>query len=147
MDLVVQATFLRLVSVTEATVDALGTELTNRDLRSIDAVIRLLILEKELAAASNWPSRRKSFKRHHKVDLQKCAEHGRLEGAIEVRNAIAHGLGSLTTRQLHSVETPKALAKVNVTVADGFVDLRAVHVHDCHSYLSAFLRSLDSMVP
>lgn len=32
-----QASFLRLVSVTEATVDSLGMELTNRDLRKVDA--------------------------------------------------------------------------------------------------------------
>ena len=81
-DLTLQAAFLRLVSVTEATVDSLGMELTSRDLPNVDDVIRLLMLEKELSASSNWPSRPKAFKRHPQYRPRKCAEHARLEGAI-----------------------------------------------------------------
>lgn len=141
--LALQSGFLRLISVVEASVDSLGGELTSRSVSNVDEVLRLLILEKELAATSTWNSRRRSFKRHHGVDLRKCAEHDRLEGGVEVRNAIAHGLGRLTTRQVLSAETLKHLARVNVTVVNGYVDLCPIHLTECASYCSNFLRSLD----
>lgn len=142
-DLAMQSGFLRLISVVEASVDSLGGELTSRSVSSLDEVLRLLVLEKELAATSTWDSRRRSFKRHHGVDLRKCAEHDRLEGGIEVRNAIAHGLGRLTTRQVLSAETLKQLARVNVTIVNGSVDLRPTHLTECANYCATFLRSLD----
>lgn len=142
-DLVLQSGFLRLISVVEASVDSLGGELTSRSVSNVDEVVRLLILEKELAATSTWEARRRSFRRHHGVDLRKCAEHDRLEGAIEVRNAIAHGLGRLTSRQVLSAETPKQLSRVNVMVVNGYVNLRPIHLTECAHYCADFLRSLD----
>ncbi len=147
LDLALQAGFLRLVSITEATVDSLGVELTTRDLRKVDEVVRLLMLEKELAATSTWDARRRTFKRHHGVDLRRCAEYGRLEGAIEVRNAIAHGLGRLTTRQALSAETPKQLSRVDVVVVNGYVDLGPIHLRECADYAADFLKSLDGAIP
>lgn len=145
--LALQSGFLRLISVVEASVDSLGGELTSRSVPNLDEVLRLLVLEKELAATSSWESRRKSFKRHHGVDLRKCAEHQRLEGAIEVRNAISHGLGRLTTRQVFSSETPKQLARVNVAITNGYVDIQPVHLTECAQYCSDFLKSLDGLLP
>lgn len=142
-ELAVHAAFLRLVSVTEATVDSLGVELTNRTVGTPNAVIQLLMLEKELAATAAWSSRRRSFKRHHHVDLAKCAEHKRVESAIEVRNAIAHGLGKVTTRQLTSSETTRRLQLIEVVVVNNYVRLGPKHVRDCAEYSAAFLRSLD----
>ena len=139
-----QSSFLRLVSITEATVDALGVELTKSRVAQVDDVLRLLMLEKELAGSSSWEARRRSFKRHHAVDLRKCAEHPRVEAAAEVRNAIAHGLGRLTTRQVLAVELPAQLARINISVVNGFVDLRQTHVADCAAYTAEFLRSLDA---
>lgn len=144
--LALQAGFLRLVSVTEATLDSLGRELTASSVGNVDQVIRALMLEKELAATSNWEARKRAFKRHHRVDIAKCAEHPRVEGAVEVRNAIAHGLGQLTTRQSESKETPKRLARIQVEVVNGRVDLRLSHLTECGSYAAEFLISVDDSV-
>lgn len=142
-DLALHTGFLRLVSIAEATVDSLGIEITERAVPAIDGVIRQLMIEKELAGTSSWDARRKSFKRHNGVDLRKCAEHARLQGAIEVRNAIAHGLGRLTTRQALSGDTPKNLEKVDVSLRNGYVDIEPRHLDDCRVYVTAFILSLD----
>lgn len=141
-----QSGFLRLVSVAEASLDSLSVELTEENVDSIDEVVRRLMLEKELAVSSGWDAKRRSFKRHHGVDLRKCDEYKRVEGAIEVRNAIAHGLGRLTTKQQMSVECPKKLAAINVLVVNGAVDIGSGHLEECARYLTEFLRAVDSKV-
>jgi len=147
LELALHAGFLRLVSIAEATVDALGTELTARKVLQVDQAVRLLVLEKELAANVNWAARHRSYKRHHEIDLKKCTDWKRLEGAIEVRNAIAHGLGKLTTRQVSSYETASKLARIDVFLSNGYVDLDLDHLRACAQYGAAFLRSLDSSLP
>jgi len=146
-DLAVQAGFLRLVSVVEASVDSLAVELTEGNVPRVDEVLRLLMLEKEIVASANWESRRRVFKRHHRVDLRKCPRYSYLEGAIEVRNAIAHRLGRLTTRQAMSVETTHRLRIANVIVVNERVDLTSEHLTECANCSSEFLRSLDALVP
>lgn len=145
--LAMQAGFLRLVSVTEAALDTLGVELTSKDVPNPGSVITLLMLEKELASTSSWAVRRKAFKRHHHLDIHKCARFGEVEGAIEVRNAIAHGLGRLTTRQVQSAETAKLLQRVNVSIVNGFVELRAGHLRECADYCFDFLSDVDGRLP
>ena len=145
-ELALQSGFLRLVSITEATVDLLAAELTEKSLSDVDEVLRLLMLEKELAASSSWESRRRAFKRHHGVDLRKCNEHKKVEGAVEVRNAIAHGLGRLTTRQAISQETTKRLKAIDVSETHGYVQLNAEDLKQCASYSADFLRSVDAEV-
>lgn len=142
-ELLAQSTFLRLVSVAEATVDSLGTELTNQTIAAADRTVRMLALEKELATSSSWRMRRRSFRRHHGIDLQKCRDYKRLEGAMEVRNAIAHGLGRLTTRQVTSKETLGYLRRIEVDVVNGFVRLQSSHVEACASYCGSFLKAID----
>lgn len=145
-DLALQTSFLRLVSITEATIDSLAIEITEQSVPQIDDVIRLLMLEKELASTSTWDSRRRLFKRHHGVDLEKCAESKRLDGAIAVRNAIAHGLGRLTTKQALSKQTDTNLKRIDVTLLNGFIDLEPRHLIDCRAYLTDFLVDVDTKV-
>lgn len=145
-ELALQSAFLRLVSVAEATIDSLGDELTARDLGDVDETIRLLVLEKELATSSSWNNRRRAYQRHHGVDLRKCDGHDKLEGAIQVRNAIAHGLGHLTTRQILGGETAKHLARIDIESINGYLKITPDHVRDCGLYGSRFLRSVDESV-
>lgn len=141
-----QSGFLRLVSITEAALDSLGVELTDRSVQRVDEVVARLMLEKELAGSSDWNARRRAFSRHHGVDLKKCSEFKKLQGAIEVRNSIAHRLGQLTRRQVESAEAAKYLARIDVPVIDGAIHLEPRHLVECADYSSAFLRSVDSSV-
>ncbi len=138
--------FLRLVSIAEATVDSLGVEATNRRVGAVDQSVRLLILEKELAATSTWDARRRVFRRHHGVDLRKCDEFKRMEAANDVRNAIAHGLGRLTARQVHSPETVRRISSIGVDVVDGYVSIEERHLVECAGYARLFLTSVDREV-
>jgi hypothetical protein len=125
----------------------LGVELTEASVTNVDDVIRLLIVEKELAGSSNWEARRRAFKRHHNLDLKKCAQYHYLEGAIEARNAIAHGLGRLTTRQRLAPETSRHLAAANVAVVNNRVELKLDHLIECTRCCAEFIVALDNMLP
>lgn len=76
-----QAGFLRLVSITEATVDSIAAELTAGQLGSPTPQVLLLAIEKELAATSNWAARVRAFKVHHDLSLHGCDEFKRVEAA------------------------------------------------------------------
>lgn len=141
-----QGLYLRVVSIAEATIDALALELTRRDLPTMGEVVRRLVLEKEIASSSSWDARRRSFRRHHGVDLHKCDAHHEVRAATEVRNAIAHGLGRLTARQTASQETYKNLARIAVDVVDGHVRLQPNHVAEAVEYCRRFVHDVDSRV-
>lgn len=143
---IAQSAFLRTVSIVEASIDSLAMELTELHLPLTTETLRLLALEKELASTSNWEARRNAFERHHRIALRKCAGHSKLEGAIEVRNAIAHGLGELTARQLQSDQTMKRLSRLRVGVANNRIDVRRSDVVDCINYSSQFLLAVDGLL-
>lgn len=141
-----QGLYLRVVSIAEATVDALALELTRRDVAQIDEVVRRLILEKELAGSASWDARRRAYRRHHGVDLRKCDAHSEVLAATDVRNAIAHGLGRLTARQTASQETYKNLALISVDVVNGRVRLQPKHVAEAAGYCRRLITDVDALV-
>ena len=141
-----QGLYLRVVSITEATVDALGLELSRRAIPNIGEVVRRLILEKEIAGSASWDARRRSFRRHHGIDLRKCDAHREVLAATDVRNAIAHGLGRLTARQTASQETYKNLARIAVDVVDGRVRLQRRHISEAVVYCRRFVTDIDARV-
>lgn len=141
-----QGLYLRVVSIAEATVDALALELTRGALTMVDEVIRRLVLEKEIAGSASWEARRRAFRRHHGVDLRKCDAHNEVLASTEVRNAIAHGLGRLTARQTASQETYRSLARISVDIVDGQVRLQPTHVAEAVAFCRQFLRDLDARV-
>lgn len=139
----VQIGYLRLVSVVEATVDALAMELTWGSLTNVDEAIRALVLEKEIAGSASWDSRRRSFKRHHDLDLRKCDRHDDVLAATDVRNSIAHALGRLTARQAASQDTVKRMRSIGVDVIDGWVVVKPDDIARCFDDGRAFLLDLD----
>jgi hypothetical protein len=141
-----QASLLRLVSTTEATVDALSSELSHRDVPSLDPVVKRLLLEKEVSGTANWGARERMYKRHHGIKLASTVGFKQLMGYVEARNSIAHGLGRLTTRQLDSAETLSRLARVNIKVSQGHVPLASGDVEGCHDICREFLMALDQSV-
>jgi hypothetical protein len=138
--------YLYVVSIAEATIDALALELTQRSLCDIDEVVRRLILEKEIAGSASWEARRRSFRRHHGVDLRRCDAYYEVHAATDVRNAIAHGLGRLTARQIASQETYKNLARISIDVVDGQVRLHPRHVAEVVGYCRRFVHDVDARV-
>jgi len=109
----------------------------------MDEVIRLLMVEKEIAGSSTWDARVRIFRRHHHVNLTKASRYAYLEGAIQVRNAVAHGLGRLTARQVLSDLVPRQLALVNVALVNEHVDLRVDNIVECADCATEFLLSVD----
>jgi hypothetical protein len=141
-----QGLYLRVVSIAEATVDALALELTRRAVTHIDELIRRLILEKEIAGSASWDARRRAYRHHHGLDLRKCDAHAEVLAATDVRNAIAHGLGRLTARQTASQETYKNLALISVDVVDRRVRLQSTHVAEAVGYCRRLINDVDARV-
>lgn len=143
-DMAVQGLYLRAVSVVEATLDALALELTKVALKRVDAVISNLILEKEIAGSSSWEARRRMFRRHHGIDLRSCVSWREIEAAVDVRNAIAHGLGKLTARQLASREVFARLAHLGIDVVDNRVHVERSAITDLIRFCGEFIEDVDA---
>lgn len=141
-----QGLYLHVVSIAEATIDALALELSEQALARHDEVVRRLLTEKEIASSASWEARRRSFRRHHGLNLRQCDAHEEVMATTEVRNAIAHGLGRLTARQVTSGETLSNLRRISVDVVDGRVRLVADDVANAVAYCRRFISAVDALV-
>jgi hypothetical protein len=74
-------------------------------------------------ADSSWPEHIAAWKRWHGITLRDAPNFHRFETFIEARNAIMHGLGSLTLRQQpEASQLRSSMRKVGITLAGN--DLR-----------------------
>lgn len=124
-------TFGLLVDLTEA---RLGTD-------SVTEVLWEFYIERE---TDSWKRRFGSWKALHGVSIPSFPRYDRLLGYIEARNAIAHGLGSLTRKQQKSKD--KTIAHLRAARI-GLTDLRLALVEDhaleCAALIRAFIEWLD----
>jgi hypothetical protein len=73
----------------------------------------------EQQAEGAWPEHIEAWKRWHNVRLRECPMFSRFDAFVEARNAIMHGLGNLTRRQLRKDggrSLKEQLAKVGIQV-------------------------------
>jgi hypothetical protein len=96
---------------------------------------------------SSWNKRKQRWKNENVdflVDL--AGTWPQLDGFVQVRNALAHGLGALTAMQLERfrAETLTALTACGVFADGGRVRLRDVDVRRCAEVCIAFLLELDN---
>lgn len=144
-----QAYFFRIVSVLEAFTDsALEAMFRNVLPTSSQAAIRLL--ESHLLdATQGWEGRKKSFAEHHSLPLgDPTVGFGRwsqLNGMIEVRNSIAHGLGSLTRQQLQNPgRAAGRCAQVGVQLRAGELVIDRAGLEKAGEVAEDFIRWLDA---
>lgn len=99
-----QATLVRLVSVTEAFCSARLIEHVEANSSVSSDPISTLIWEKaSIDTTSNWSNQRQAYSNWLGVK----PAWARIEGLIEARNSISHGLGRLTRRQLRNAEATR----------------------------------------
>lgn len=100
----------------------------------------------ELKAESSWPTHISAWKEWHKINLHTAPEFSKLLSFIEARNAIMHGLGQLTRRQLKA-EPLSSLAgrlkKIGVTLNGTQLIFGKSCVGRCADVASKFVFWLD----
>lgn len=146
-----QAYFFRIVSVVEAYTDAALEAMFRRVVPSSSAAAIQLLESHMLAATQRWESRKKSFAEHHSLSLGDATngfpQWSKLDGMIEVRNSIAHGLGSLTRQQRqHATKTAGRCTQAGVRIEAGEVIVDQASVLRAAGVAEAFVRWLDGRV-
>lgn len=139
-----QATLIRLLSITEAfasemlsrEVDRAVADMSNKTATKVadDAVIR---------GTSSWQDQKKSYKDWLGVEEDWKA----VERLAEARNAVAHGLGKLTRRQLRSEQSVKSKLKAaGIIIEDNRIVLSDENLAAAASACREFIERLDMAV-
>jgi hypothetical protein len=140
-----QSAYLRLISIDEAYCDALSVQAIRGTLANPDRFLSLLLDEHEINASSNWKKREETFSQYHGITLSKFEQWQLLSAGIQARNAIAHGLGSLTGRQRTALATQqRRLSKVRIGLLGIRLQISSEAVDECVRFSKAFVRWLDS---
>ncbi len=122
------ACWLRLVSIVEIYAETL---------------LRRLSGEQPGRAPRGWSDVTDSLRRHHNIDVGVVAQWARLDACFTVRNAVAHGLGRFTARQVEKGE-PRKVRVIDVPIRDGAVVITAEALADCAETCRAFVAALDA---
>lgn len=99
---------------------------------------------------ANWHSRSTRSKSWLALDLRAQASFRRLEGFVEARNAIVHGLGELTDQQLSNSrrkKTHQRLREARIPLSGRRLLIEERHVVSCAENVCAFAAWLDASIP
>ena len=113
--------------------------------------VLLLDLRPEVSPdnVSTWKKRQSAWTKHGSVDLTNYHDWSALLGFVEVRNALQHGLGKLTDRQLgdHRDEILGYIEKSGVHLNGDRLVLIERDVERCEHVCVDFVKWLDSGTP
>lgn len=137
-----QGTFVRLMSITEAYVDTvLAAELTGQ-VPLPNTLVRRLLDDRIEDASRGWNDR-KDLGILVGVRVTDFPAWSRVDTAIDVRNAIAHGLGRLTRLQTKDGKVATALRQHGVQIDGRDLRLSAKNITDCKELCLGFVKWLD----
>ncbi|MBW8172606.1 hypothetical protein K0651_06025 [Ornithinimicrobium sp. Arc0846-15] len=134
-----------MVSIVEAYIDSLCSDLFQQRAKSADQMFKNLISDAEEASEHNWEARKNAFSKFHSISLSQCASWQTIASAIIVRNAIAHGLGSLTRRQKNKKDRGK-VAGVFVNLQDDVLWVGDKSIDHLLTHTLAFVTDIDEQV-
>jgi hypothetical protein len=135
-----------MISVVEAYVDIVSASLFRESAPTTHDLVRRLVENAELRASATWHERKEAFETYHRIRLSEFVHWSELDAGIEARNAIAHGLGQLTTRQ-RSGKIVSKLSQIGVAVHDGSVVITDTSLRRCRDVCIEFVRHLDTELP
>ncbi|MEU0151542.1 hypothetical protein [Micromonospora fulviviridis] len=139
-----QATLVRLLSITEAFAsDMLSREVDRSVVGTGNATATKVADEAVIRGTSSWQDQQKSYKDWLGVREDWKA----VERLAEARNAVAHGLGKLTRRQMRSENSVKSKLKAaGITVEDNRIVLSDDSLAAAASACRDFIERLDLAV-
>lgn len=113
--------------------------------------VLLLNLRPEVSSGNvlTWKKRENAWAKHASVGLANYRDWSALMGFAEVRNALQHGLGKLTERQLvdHRTEVLAHIKSSQVNLNGDRVMLSKSDVERCEQVCVNFVEWLDSQAP
>ena len=139
-----QSEYLRLVSIVEAFIDSCSSQLFDIRLRGQDKFFRSLTDAALDQSTINWENRRAAFKLYHGITLGDCAKYSDVASATQVRNAVAHGLGSLTRRQ--SKKDMERMRQIGIGFSGFSLRITAAALDRCVDSCAQFIRDVDKKV-
>lgn len=101
------------------------------------------------ADVNTWNKRAKAWRTHH-IDLANdCPTWSALMGFVEARNAIQHGMGRLTDRQLgkYKVQTLTFIASAAIRLNGDAIIVGEQDIARCDHVCTEFIRWLDEASP
>jgi hypothetical protein len=122
------ACWLRLVSIVEIYAETFLRRLPN---------------EEPSRAPGGWGDVKESLKRRHNIDVVAVEGWARFDACIIVRNAVAHGLGRFTAKQVEK-ELPRKMRLIGVPVRDGGVMITPEALAGCVETCRVFVSALDT---
>lgn len=137
-----QSVYLRLVSIVEAYVDTCSSHLFDSRTSGRDAFVRALVNEVRDASLRGWEERKAAFKTYHGVTLGECSKWSDIDAAREVRNSIAHGLGTLTPRQQGGAVRRK-MGAVGIAFRGDQILIDRSAIDRCARSSVAFIQDID----
>ncbi|WP_156213284.1 hypothetical protein [Lentzea aerocolonigenes] len=140
-----EAMYLRYVSIVEAYVDSLSGHLFRQKVAGHEPTLRLLVADAELRASNTWNERKSAFSRYHSFSIETFGRWSEFDAAIDVRNSIAHGLGSLTRRQ-RDQKTRAKIRSIGAILIDDHVVLSVAVLDQCYSICRELILYVDSQV-
>lgn len=141
-----QGCYLRLISIVEAYVDTMNASLLAAAVDPPSVTVQKLIEQLD-ARSRGWGDRGGIFKAVHGVRLADCPAWPAFETGTRVRNSIAHGLGSMTSRQQRDVQFAAQLASVEVGVAEGRLLITDRSVKVAFDFCWQMVVGLDTLLP
>lgn len=139
-----QLTLLRLVSITEAFCADQLYELGEIHVRPSETPARASIWDRAADdALGSWPKIRASYKAWFSI----TPPWGAIEDLIEVRNAIAHGLGHLTRRQRKSEQSTRdKISRAGIRLDGDRVILEEVDLTTAARTCRELIQALDTEI-
>ena len=95
---------------------------------------------------SSWPKQQLAWQTHVGLDLETLPAYPAVRGFNEVRNAVLHGRGRLTPRQVEgklAAQVQVWLAAAGATVLRGAVQVREQDILRCADSCCEFVRQVD----
>lgn len=140
-----QSEYLRQITIVEAFVDTCCNHLFDLRTKGMNLLVQNLAAAAMDQASSSWESRKNAFNLYHGIALGACAKFSDVSSAVQVRNAIAHGLGSLTKRQ----QNPKDIAKIEsigVRLRGRALVIDSVALNRCVNSCTQFVEDVDRRI-
>ncbi|WIM87405.1 hypothetical protein PT015_21600 [Candidatus Mycobacterium wuenschmannii] len=139
-----QATLVRLLSIAESfSGERLLEELQRIVDRSSHKAINEIWERTAVSATNTWDEQKKAYKELLGVTLSN-ADWTSVGKLAEARNAVAHGLGALTRRQLRNRQgTVDKLRSCGITLVNGRIVLSDQVLFDAARTCREFIRKLD----
>lgn len=143
-----QGCFFRIVSVLESYTDAALEAMFRKVVPASSPAATRLLESHLLDATQRWESRKSSYAEHHGLRLADMGvgfpQWPKVDGMIQVRNAIAHGLGSLTRQQRRKpIRTAGRCSQIGVRIAAGEVLVDRTSIQSAARVAGEFVGWLD----